>query len=391
LVTGVNSIDDGQSSDIKIYPNPMNDNSILQVYAPSTGSAIIKVIDMTGKLLAQTEGNLDKGLQEFQLSGIKSGAYIINVSGRGYQLSGKLLSNSKEGGTIRLEKISNNQAANSKTIVGDAKGVQATFDMEYSTGDRLKFTGVSGNYSTVIMDVPTSGKTITFNFIACTDADNNNYPIVKIGSLVWMAENLKTTKYNDGTAIPNITVDAAWTALITGAYCDYGNTPSNSTTYGRLYNWYAVDNNAPTKVASNGGKNVCPTGWHVPSDLEWSYLESYLRMMGYNWDSTTSYQNDKIAKSMASTSGWATSTTAGNVGNDQASNNKSGLTALPGGYRHSFIGAFSNIGNYCSWWSSTEHNITIVYYRYMLSSSSGLFRSTFNKSTGLSVRCLRDF
>ena len=109
-----------------------------------------------------------------------------------------------------------------------------------------------------------------------TDIDGNDYKTVTIGTQVWMVENLKTTKYNDGTAIPNITDNTSWAALTTGAYCDNINTPSISTTYGRLYNWYAVDNNAGTKVASNGGKNVCPTGWHVPSDAEWTTLTTYL-------------------------------------------------------------------------------------------------------------------
>jgi hypothetical protein len=88
-----------------------------------------------------------------------------------------------------------------------------------------------------------------------TDPDGNIYTTITIGTQVWMKENLKTTKFNDGTAIPNITDNIAWATLTTGAYSDYNNTPSNSTTYGRLYNWYAVDNNAATKVASNGGKN----------------------------------------------------------------------------------------------------------------------------------------
>jgi Fibrobacter succinogenes major domain (Fib_succ_major). len=90
-----------------------------------------------------------------------------------------------------------------------------------------------------------------------------------------MAENLKTTKYNDGTAIPNIKVNPTWASLTTSAYCDYENTPTNSTTYGRLYNWYVIDNNAATKVSGNGGKNVCPTGWHIPSDSEWTTLITY--------------------------------------------------------------------------------------------------------------------
>ncbi len=87
-----------------------------------------------------------------------------------------------------------------------------------------------------------------------TDIDGNVYNTVTIGTQVWMKENLKTTKYNDGTAIPNITYYGDWKALTTDAFCDYDNLPSNSTTYGRLYNWHAIDNNAATKMASNGGK-----------------------------------------------------------------------------------------------------------------------------------------
>ena len=86
------------------------------------------------------------------------------------------------------------------------------------------------------------------------DIDGNSYKVILIGNQLWMSENLKATKYNDGTAIPNIEVNTDWAALTTGAYCDYSNAPANSTTYGRLYNWFAVDNNAATKVASNGGK-----------------------------------------------------------------------------------------------------------------------------------------
>lgn len=83
---------------------------------------------------------------------------------------------------------------------------------------------------------------------------------------------MNTTKYNDGTAIPNLIDNTDWRYATTGAYSDYLNIPANSDTYGRLYNWYAVDNNASTKNASNGGKNICPTGWHVPTDAEWTTL-----------------------------------------------------------------------------------------------------------------------
>ncbi len=133
------------------------------------------------------------------------------------------------------------------------------------------------------------------------DIENNTYKTVTIGTQTWMAENLKVTKYNDGASIPNVTDATAWSELTTGALCDYDNTPSNSETYGKLYNWYAV----------NTGK-LCPTGWHVPSRSEWTTLENYLIANGYNYDGTTT--NNKIAKAMASSSGWESSTDEGVIG-----------------------------------------------------------------------------
>jgi uncharacterized protein (TIGR02145 family) len=223
-----------------------------------------------------------------------------------------------------------------------------------------------------------------------TDIDGNIYTTVTIGTQVWMKENLKTTKYNDGTAIPNVTVNSAWEALTTGAYCDYNNTPSNSTTYGRLYNWYAVDNNPTTKVASNGGKNVCPIGWHVPNDSEWTALVDYLTTSGYNWDGTTIW--NRVAKSMASTSGWTTSGTLGEAGNDQASNNRSGFTALPSGGRGmGGGGTFVFIESNSYWWSSSEYSTTNAYTWFMAYNLSFVDISHHSrKHFGNSVRCLRD-
>jgi uncharacterized protein (TIGR02145 family) len=217
------------------------------------------------------------------------------------------------------------------------------------------------------------------------DIDGNVYKTVKIGAQEWMAENLRTTKYNDGTAIPNITDNTKWGALTTGAYCDYNNTPSNSNKYGRLYNWYAVDNNNATKGASNGGKNVCPTGWHVPSDAEWSILTDYLKNNGYGTGGT----GGNIAKSMAAPSGWDSDPTAGNVGNDQASNNRSGFTAIPNSTRGS-SNSFGNVGGKALWWSSTEYGASNVWTRVMYNYSSNIIRYNYiGKRFGVPVRCLK--
>ena len=215
---------------------------------------------------------------------------------------------------------------------------------------------------------------ITQNYGAVTDIDNNVYKTITIGTQVWMEENLKTITYNDGTAIPNITVDATWSAANTGAYCDFINTPAYSTTYGRLYNWYAVDNNAATMVTSNGGKNVCPTGWHVPSAAEWTTLTDYLG--GF------SVAGGKLKET--GTTHW--------INVNTGATNESGFTALPGGYRYSF-GPFDYLGLNGGWWSTTEHPDSPTYNalpQYMSSVSIFVFGGNANKKNGLSVRCVKD-
>ena len=209
-----------------------------------------------------------------------------------------------------------------------------------------------------------------------TDNDGNIYNTVTIGTQTWMAANLKTSTYNDGSTIPNVIVNTAWSALTTGAQCDYGNTPANTTTYGKLYNWYAV----------NTGK-LCPTGWHVPSDAEWTTLQTYLIANGYNYDGTTTV--NKIAKSMASSTGWSSSTSTGAIGNTPSTNNTSGFTALPGGSRTD-VGAFESKGSGSTWWSSVELGTSKAYYRFLNYSNSNLGIYNYPKVSGYSVRCLRD-
>jgi uncharacterized protein (TIGR02145 family) len=362
-----------KSSGLKVYPNPMTDISTLEILPPLAGDAIISVCDMTGKVLTQYEGYLENYTQEFNLSGIKNGLHIITVQGNGYQFSEKLLSNGKSTGTANIVKISNNiQAVAEKKSIMNSKGVQGNVPMTYTSGERLKYTAVSGNNKTVMTDIPTADKTVTFTFTECKDGDNNYYPVVQINTQLWMAENLKTTKYNDGTAIPNVTDDLTWGGLTTGVYSDYENTSTNSNTYGRLYNWYAVDNNASSKVASNGGKNVCPTSWHVPSNDEWTTLTTFL-----GGESGTSGKLKETG-----TTHWTTPNTG--------ATNETGFTALPGGER-STLGLFYSLGAAVYCWSSTGYLTTDAWYRsmYYNIANVGIFLN--DKRAGFSVRCIRDF
>ena len=361
FTTRVNPVMNGLSSELKIFPNPMSGNAVLQISPPHPGEAIISVVDMTGKPVVQVQSYLENYPQEFRLSGLKSGFYLIKIQGNSFQSSGKLLCNSIESGIIRIEKISNSQTVDEKKIQNDSKGAQATVDMEYTTGDRLKFKGTFEKYSTVIMDIPASSKTITFNFIPCRDEDNNLYPVVEIGTQVWMAENLKTTILNDGiTNIPLVIDNTDWGNLNTPGYCWYNNDEASyKNIYGGIYNWYTI----------NTG-NLCPIGWHMPTSGEWTTLTTYL--------GGESVAGDKLKE---------TGTIHWNPPNINATN-ESGFTSIPGGNRF-YGGGFANVGNAAIFWSSTESSSTYAWYRIMNSLSS--VTSGINmKTTGYSVRCLKN-
>ena len=192
------------------------------------------------------------------------------------------------------------------------------------------------------------------------DVDNNEYKTVKIGTQWWMAHNLKTTKYNDNTSIPNIEDNGQWISDIAGGYCWYDNTLPAVPEYGALYNWYAV----------NTGK-LCPTGWHVPGDIEWKTLTDYvggytafkLREKGtLNWDGHPD-------------------------GTD-----KYGFTALPGGCRYYEDGVYLQRNAYGFWWSSTEIDVETAYVLeiYLWLEIATIDGYWGKKHNGLSVRCVKD-
>jgi uncharacterized protein (TIGR02145 family)/uncharacterized repeat protein (TIGR02543 family) len=212
-----------------------------------------------------------------------------------------------------------------------------------------------------------------------TDCDGNVYHQVKIGNQIWTMENLRVTKYNDGTtAIPMDTSTITWADATTPKYCYYNNTTNADSIkkFGALYNWYVVN-------SANGNK-IAPVGWHVPSDAEWDTLENYLIVNGYNWDNTTT--DNKIAKSMAAKTDWLSSTVLGSIGNNLVINNSSGFSALPGGYRDD-DGKFNNqiYWREGRWWTSNASCCFLTYDNQSLGSITPDW-----KSTGSSVRLVRD-
>ena len=226
----------------------------------------------------------------------------------------------------------------------------------------------------------TYGNEISFTTLPANgtvkDIDGNIYNYITIGAQTWMAENLKTTKYQNGDPITENT--STWNEnLTTEAQCAYNNDIANAAKYGRLYNWYAVADS----------RKIAPIGWHVPSVEEWVNLQNYLVENGYNYDGTFSGQ--KIAKSLAAKTDWETTTIVGAIGNDLSENNKTGFNALPGGIRQ-FYGSFSNLGSAGCWWSTGviyDKLVSVWALGYDGSAPGG---GTSFKEYGFSIRCIMD-
>ena len=197
---------------------------------------------------------------------------------------------------------------------------------------------------------------------AMTDQDGNVYKTVAIGSQTWMAENLRTTKYCDGSPITNIIDNNEWEILKTGAYCNYNNTEDIDiiATRGRLYNWYAVNTD-----------KLAPTGWHIPTDDEWTQLTRYL--------GGESVAGRKLRE--CGTTNW--------VSDYFAATNETGLTLIPGGYRD-HIGAFLSLYSYGIWWSSSEKSTKDAWLRNIQDRFIDELRDYDIKELGLSVRCVKD-
>ena len=222
------------------------------------------------------------------------------------------------------------------------------------------------------------------NAATVTDYDGNVYNTVQIGDQCWMRENLRTTKYADGTPIP---AGNDTTSLTEPYYYDNNSSEIPLARRGYLYNWpAAMHSTASANTTPSGVQGICPTGWHLPSDAEYTLLTDYVGSVS---DYQCSGSSSNIAKALASTYGWNTSTNNCAVGNTSSANNATGFSAVPTGY---FRGSFNYVGNYAFFWSSTESesNNRNAYTRLMSHQAAVVGRNASGKDYGRSVRCLCD-
>lgn len=350
------------TENISIYPNPMQEISTVSFFAKSAGLAQVYVFSIDGKKIIGVSKNLSQGNNSFELS-MPKGAYTIQIQGNDYSHKIKVISQLNTSNIAQIHFSDNIQIP---TKVQMSKNTVTT--MLYTLGDQLLYKGKSGNYTTIVTDKPNSDRTSNFEFVECTDADGNNYSVVKIGNQTWMAENLRTQKYTfTSSVIPIVNDNTTWIILSVGACCDYNNDPILGQQYGKLYNWFAVKDS----------RHIAPMGWHVPILSEWDTLSNYLDLYT---------EGGKLKDSRVSVYGGP------NVG----ATNESGFTAFPSGWRSYNDGTFSGYDWESVWWCALDPKNYGEYAASMyVSKGNNSFNLRdgsydFTKVAGCSIRCIKD-
>jgi uncharacterized protein (TIGR02145 family) len=323
----------------------------------------ITIYTLQGKTLSKIQETIDIGSHCVALPRKGAGVYLYKIKSENSEFLTKISSFGRASGSVP-ESIQSSSSGPLTKLASTATSVSDPFN------DVIAVTKTGYLHNKLgITNPDTSGIEIKLIVSAgtVTDTDGNIYQTVAIGSQIWMAENLKTTRYNNGAAIPLVTDNAAWSSLTAPKYCWADNdSAANKNTYGALYNWYAVNTGA-----------LSPAGWHVATDAEWNTLINYLGGI---------YVAGAKLKE-AGTAHWLPFSSPYVV----AATNESGFTALPGGDRD-LSGTFSNTGDFGFWWSSTAYADTVhpwfSWSRYM--DNLGVGREFDDRSFGCSVRCVKD-
>ena len=401
-------------------PNPFNGTTDVMLSVENEGSVIMDITDLNGRVIAtQYFASLPAGFHQFRVSVSASGTYVMTARQNGHASSIKMVNNSSEPKT-EIEYRGTTQA-NDYSL---KSGIRGETTRPISSGDELECVGYChlGNYemesehidfgiyadpdfdpeeydlsfSFSLEGIPAPSPVSCPNPLTITDVDGNTYHTVQIGNQCWMKENLRTTKYADGTSIAQGSMYDSGSA-----YWYYPNGESSyKPTHGLLYNREAVMRNSnPSNANPSGVQGICPAGWHVPSYAEWMQLIDYVRSQ--RWYVCECCPNN-IGKALSSIWGWdnwnhsVLDDNSCQVGYTQSNNNATGFSALPAGYflAYYFGGTqyyrYEQIGQSTTFWTTATNNTP-----YSSQVSTGYASSSFGASSsapvsGCSVRCLKD-
>lgn len=333
---------------INIYPNPCYDICKIKFNNKEEGDVKVELFDYSGKLILIKNYYITKGEHIFNVGGLKLGMFFINFTNKTGQYSEKIIS------------VFN---GNSPVLFYDGfngskmTNISQTIQMNYNSGDVLLFRGTSGNYIRLITSTPTGNEEIKFNFISSSDIDGNYYPVITIGygnkAQTWMAENLRTTRFSDGSSIPNIIDSLQWSNPTGPARCWINNDSINFSKWGGLYNYYCVES------------NLCPIGWRSPTYFDFKNLSDIIG---------DDFTSGKFLKELGNEY-WMV---------PNSNNNYSGFSAQGAGIKWYYFDYFKIQGY---WWTSSPTG-QYSYAMLLGYDVDNFMLMSFPKWWGMSVRCI---
>ena len=386
-------------------PNPFNGTTFVNLEVSEPGDVALTITDITGRVVGTNSySSMQPGNHQMRVTLSSTGLYFLTVRQNGQVSSIKMISNgggSGRGGSIEYVGMSEHQMSS----VQQKSAPKGVIQRPFAIGDQMKYEGYAFNasnqmiYSAAIQQTLGSAPQIfTLEFSetdimisqpcpgapTVTDMDGNVYNTLQLGLQCWMRENLRVTHYADGSPIPNGGTGIDGISISEPRY--YVNPSVNAALYGYLYNWpAAMHGESSSNSNPSGVQGICPTGWHLPSDTEWTQLTDYMVSQSeYACNGNNSY----IAKALAATTSWQTTSDECGPGNNQSTNNTSGFGAISAGY---FNGGFGAAGANAFFWASTKNGNAKAYNRYFYRGGPELYRlEDGNRAYGWSVRCLRD-
>ncbi|MCX6226735.1 MAG: T9SS type A sorting domain-containing protein [Bacteroidia bacterium] len=373
--TGIPTIT-GSMNPGMIYPNPFSGKATFIAIVQHPQTVDLKIRNLVGQVLAHSRAAVQPGENEFYLSVAAEGIYLVNLTTDEGTASYKIIcteSSTPENSIQFLGSFSNNHNNqnnhnnhNNSSVTG-LKTSQTSYTLGYTEGDIILYRCMSGIYTTIVTDSPVSSKNYLVEFIPCTDPDGRNYSIVKIGSQIWTAENLAFLPAVYPSLGESVTSLSYWVYDYEGTSITEAKSTDNFTEYGVLYSWEAAMNgNSVNLEDSIGVQGVCPNGWHLPSDEEWTALTDYL--------------GESAAAKMkeTGTNHWGSP--------NEGATTAAGFIALPGGGRSRY-GLFQGLGEFTYFWTASAYGPSFVWVR-KLDFANDVTRNYIFPNAGFSVRCL---
>ena len=387
-------------------PNPFSGITDVNLTVADAGAVTLEIADVYGRMVETwCTASLPSGINQFRVTLSATGTYILTARQNGKSSSVKMVCDGTgNGNRIEYAGIVVTMCTSSLPISATPKThTRGLTNNLFDLGDEMEYVGfatINGGVveSRHVTQAQNASETIVLTFDVAqvnmdgqpcygtpsvTDIDGNVYNTVMIGTQCWMKENLRTTKYTDNTPIP-----LADTVSYTEPYRHVpDNDEANVAAYGYLYNWAAVmHSEASSETNPSGVQGICPNGWHVPSDAEWTQLTDYVSSHSEYWCGS---DPSDIAKSLAADTGWGEENDECTIGYNLNANNATGFSALPAGCFNT-SGEYLYFGQSIYIWSSTANTEYYAYTRYLGFGRTDVYRSYRYKKFSGSVRCLRD-